>query len=151
MSGSKPLTKFLLDANPFIEAKNRYYGFGICPGFWKALLDQHAKGSVFSIDQVHDELVAQLDELSEWVKADCPPSFFKKTQDQEVVEKFQRMINWVFSQPFDPPAKTEFASVADGWVMAYASVNGLTVVTHEEYAPRLGPTISQKQRSQQDH
>ncbi|MBF0436614.1 MAG: DUF4411 family protein [Magnetococcales bacterium] len=24
---------FLLDSNVFIEAKNRYYGFDICPGF----------------------------------------------------------------------------------------------------------------------
>lgn len=28
---------FLLDANVFIEAKNRYYGFDICPGFWRWL------------------------------------------------------------------------------------------------------------------
>jgi hypothetical protein len=97
MSVSKTTTKYLLDANPFIEAKNRYYGFGICPGFWKALLDQHGKGRVFSIDQVHDELTAQLDELSNWVATNCPDSFFKKTQDQAVVDQFQRMINWVYT------------------------------------------------------
>jgi hypothetical protein len=31
--------------------------------------------------------------------------------------------------------KIRFASVADGWVLAYASVNELTIVTHEQYAP----------------
>ena len=31
--------RYLLDANPFIEAKNRYYGFDICPGFWTAIID----------------------------------------------------------------------------------------------------------------
>jgi hypothetical protein len=25
--------RYLLDANAFIEASNRYYGFDICPGF----------------------------------------------------------------------------------------------------------------------
>lgn len=25
---------YLLDANVFIEAKNRYYGFDLAPGFW---------------------------------------------------------------------------------------------------------------------
>ena len=32
-----------------------------------------------------------------------------------------------------PEVQTEFASVADGWVMAYAKVNDRTVVTDEEY------------------
>ena len=27
--------KYLLDSNVFIEAKNRYYAFDICPGFWE--------------------------------------------------------------------------------------------------------------------
>ncbi len=26
---------YLFDANVFIEAKNRYYAFDICPGFWE--------------------------------------------------------------------------------------------------------------------
>ena len=46
------------------------------------------------------------------------------------------MVTWVNSEPqFSPVAKTEFADVADGWVIAYAKANGLIVVTHEEYAP----------------
>mgnify|MGYP006298525777 CR=1 FL=1 len=30
---------YLLDANVFIEAKNRYYGMDFCPAFWDWLLD----------------------------------------------------------------------------------------------------------------
>lgn len=46
------------------------------------------------------------------------------------------MVKWVYSQSqFMDAAKTEFAAGADGWVVAYAAVNGLTVVTHERYAP----------------
>ena len=135
MSGSKHPAKYLLDSNPFIEAKNRYYGFGICPGFWKAILDQHGKGRVESIVPVHDELMAQSDELSDWVKDKCPKEFFKKVEDQAVIDQLQQMTEWVFSQSFTQPAQTEFASVADGFVIAYAAANGLTVVTHEEYAP----------------
>ncbi len=48
------------------------------------------------------------------------------------------MVNWVYSEDqFTDAAKTEFASVADGWLMAYASVNDQIVVTHEEYAPEV--------------
>lgn len=29
------MSEYLLDANTFIEAKNRYYSMNICPGFWQ--------------------------------------------------------------------------------------------------------------------
>ena len=61
---------------------------------------------------------------------------FKKAADKAVIDEFTRMVNWVQSQPqFTPEAKAEFAAVADGWVIAYASANKLIAVTHEEYAP----------------
>jgi hypothetical protein len=34
-----------------------------------------------------------------------------------------------------PAAKAEFAAAADGWVIAFAQVNRLIVVTQEVYAP----------------
>ncbi|MEO8495969.1 MAG: DUF4411 family protein [Planctomycetota bacterium] len=128
--------RYVLDANPFIEAKNRYYGFDICPGFWTSLVTQHEAKRVFSIDRIRDELVQQDDEIKQWIEDRAPQTFFKKTEVQAVVDVFQRMMNWVYSEvQFTDAAKTEFASVADGWVIAYAVVNGLIVVTHEEYAP----------------
>ena len=36
---------------------------------------------------------------------------------------------------FKPEAKAEFAQAADGWIAAYAKVNGNTLVTQEEHAP----------------
>ncbi len=35
---------YLLDANVFIDAKNRYYGFDFCPGFWDWVDLAHAMG-----------------------------------------------------------------------------------------------------------
>lgn len=128
--------KFLLDANAFIEAKDRYYGFDICPGYWSSLLAQHDSKRLFSIDRIADELNEQDDVVKQWIENKVPATFFKKTEDQAVIDKFQEMVNWVYSQPqFTDAAKTEFASVADGWVIAYAAVNGLVVVTHEQFAP----------------
>lgn len=128
--------KYLLDANAFIEAKDRYYGFDICPGYWSSLLVQHDSKRLFSIDRIADELNEQGDVVKQWIENEVPDTFFKKTEDQAVIDKFQKMVNWVYSQPqFTDAAKTEFASVADGWVIAYAAVNGLVVVTHEQFAP----------------
>ncbi len=140
MSGSK---RYLLDANVFIEAKNRYYGFNLCPGYWTALIAEHNNGRVLSIDRVRDELVTvrnevddEPDPLSDWAKNKVPDGFFKKTQDQAVINAFQGMVTWVNSEAqFTSAAKSEFASAADGWLVAYARVNGLVVVTHEEFAP----------------
>jgi hypothetical protein len=128
--------KYVLDANAFIEAKDRYYGFDICPGYWSSLIVQHDAKRLFSIDRIAEELNEQGDIVQEWIENKVPETFFKKTEDQFVIEKFQEMVSWVYSQSqFTDAAKSEFASVADGWVIAYAKVNGLIVVTHEQYKP----------------
>jgi hypothetical protein len=135
MSGSK---RYVLDANVFISAKNTYYAFDLCPGFWKALIVQHEAKRVFSIDRVFGELIAEGDELSKWAKVTAPETFFKKTQDAAVIKAFQKMVTWTNAQPqFTSAAKSDFADVADGWLMGYAQVNGSTVVTHEEFTPEV--------------
>jgi hypothetical protein len=46
------------------------------------------------------------------------------------------MMKWVQGEPrFLPQARAQFAAAADGWLVAFARVYGLTVVTHEAYAP----------------
>jgi hypothetical protein len=126
---------YVLDANVFIEAHRRYYAFDICPGYWGALLTHHSSGNVWSIDHVRDELVDKGDPLSDWAKQ-APGSFFVATSDAAVVSAFGSMMTWVQGQAqYSPAAKAEFAQVADGWLAAYAQVQGLTVVTHEAPSP----------------
>ena len=36
--------KYLVDAEVFITAKNLYYSFDICPGFWNSVLHHHRTG-----------------------------------------------------------------------------------------------------------
>ncbi|MHB9112955.1 MAG: DUF4411 family protein, partial [Thermoleophilia bacterium] len=40
---------YLLDANVFIEAANRYYAFDLVPAFWQALIDHATNGELLSI------------------------------------------------------------------------------------------------------
>lgn len=40
------MTRYLLDANIFIEAKNRYYGLDFCPAFWEWLQEKNQMGIV---------------------------------------------------------------------------------------------------------
>jgi hypothetical protein len=63
------VTRYLLDANIFIQAKNLHYGFDFCPAFWEWLIAQNVAGKVASIEKVDDELRAGGDDLSDWATA----------------------------------------------------------------------------------
>ena len=133
---AKPL--YALDANVFIQAHRAYYAFDIAPGYWQRLLDHEAKGHLISIDLVRDELLSggKADKLEDWVKNAAPKSLFSSTRTVEVANTYASMVQWVQAHPkFKPEAKAEFAKVADGWLVAYAKVHGLTVVTLEKNNP----------------
>ena len=126
--------EYVLDANVFIEAKKRYYAFDLVPRFWECLEEQASCGRVRSIDRVRDELEKGNDELKEWaLEQHC--QMFASTDDPPIIETFRGIMAWVQSQSqFTDAAKAQFASCADGWLIAYARVHGLTVVTHESFS-----------------
>lgn len=127
---------YLLDANIFLDAMKRYYAFDLCPGFWAALVEQHASGRVFSIDRVRDELDQVDDQLRQWMTTVMPASHFAASDDEATIDWFTKMMAWVQAQAqFSSQAKAEFAGVADGWLIAYAKAHDLVVVTHEVHAP----------------
>ena len=128
-------TTYLLDANVFITAKNSYYAFAICPGFWDGIICHHKTGEIFSIDKVKDELLAGKDDLVEWVKNKLPASFFIST-DGSVTSSYRAVISWLESnEQYYRYATAKFAGGADGWLVAHAMVNGFTVVTNEQPRP----------------
>lgn len=134
----KRVAKYLLDANVFIQAHRSYYPLDICPGFWKALLQQHDHKRVFSIDRIKKEITEGGDQLKQWANQSAPKTFFKKTADTAVVAWYQKMVEWVSNEPqYTTGAKAEFANVADGWLVAYAKSNGLVVVTQEVPSPSI--------------
>ena len=123
--------KYLLDANVLINAHRSYYGFDICPGFWKSILAGHAAGKIFSTARVKDELSRGKDLLTDWLKADLPTSFFLNDSTLFIAAEFGPMMQWVQSKEYTPAAKSRFASDADGWIIATAKQGNYQVVTHE--------------------
>jgi hypothetical protein len=129
-----PVT-YLLDSNIFIEAKQRYYAFDVCPGFWDALVWQHGRGRILSVDRVKAELEGFGDDLSTWVTVTMPDACFFNTDIEPVTTAYAQAITWVMGQAqFTEAAKAEFADAenADAWVIAYAKAMDATVVTHEK-------------------
>lgn len=131
-------SSFLLDSNVFIEAHKRYYNYGICPGFWKALKHHLSSPVALSIDKVKDELVVGNDDLARWVTSALPSECFAITAITDVVTRYAELQNWAVSQHrYTPNALHEFADSdkADAWLIAFAKVKGRTIVTHEGNDP----------------
>lgn len=129
---------YIVDSDVFITAKNRYYAFDICPGFWDGVLYHCNAGRLRSIDHVRRELLAGRpdEDLVKWTKDTVPSTFFLDSTDADVIAAFGEVMLWVQQQPnyFDQ-AKAAFATKADGWLVAYAKVHGVCICTNEQPAP----------------
>lgn len=67
------------------------------------------------------------------MKSEFDP-WFMSSDHTEVFQAYGEVINWAMEQDqFLDYAKTEFARVADSWLIAYAKAYGGTVVTNETY------------------
>lgn len=102
---------YLLDANVFIEAKNRYYGFDFCPAFWDWLLEQDRLGRVHSIPKVRDELLAGTDQLADWAKAQGHGLFLPP--DDALPGSLATVSEWVRRQGYSEAVVTAFLDGAD--------------------------------------
>ena len=123
------MTRYLLDTNIFIQAKNLHYGFDFCPAFWEWLIVQNGTGRVASIDKVGDELQAGGDDLSDWTTARGRTFFLPP--DDTVVPALVRVSAWATGQKYEPAAIATFLQVADYWLVAHALAHDFVVVTHE--------------------
>ena len=120
---------YLLDANVFIEANRRHYGFDFCPAFWDWLDTQHAAGTVFSIEKVGDELLSGNDDLSQWA-GQRGVAFFLPPDDR-LLPSLAAVAEWVRGQRYRPGAIGAFLEDADYYLVAHAHAHGHVVVTHE--------------------
>jgi hypothetical protein len=126
---------YVLDANVFIEAKKRYYGFDICPGFWTYLEREMTAGNVRSIDAIKAELVGLGDDLSTW--ATNHPTFFDPP-GTAFAASMARVSTWVTGPglAYTQAAITEFLSTADSVLVAHALAENQILVTEERSHPR---------------
>ncbi len=128
---------FVLDANVFIDAKNRYYAFDLAPGFWESLINHAGNGRILSIDYVNEELEKGKDDLAQWAKNYFSHAFIS-TDEEDVQECYREVMTWVQGQNrFLDAAKADFARGADGWLVAYAKTKGCIVVTLEVISPDI--------------
>lgn len=131
-------TIYLLDSDVLIAAKNTYYAFDFCPGFWKAVLREHDNGRIFSVNRVRGELMSgrKDEDLVKWVRKKVPATFFLDVDQAPVAKEYVNVMMWSQRHTrYSDAAKAKFASGADGWLVAYAKAHAATVVTNEQPAP----------------
>ena len=135
--------EYVLDADVLIQAHRMYYAFDICSGFWDALVLHQANATVMSIDKILEDIDRGegVDDLKRWVRTGIPGTFFHTTNDLQVITRYREIVNWVNAQPFTQPAKAEFMTVSDGWLVAYAKTKNKIVVTQEILEPGIRKRI----------
>lgn len=124
---------YLLDADVFIGAKRRHYGFDIAPGFWQWLEGAHNAGVVYTVQKVAEQLDAGKDDLTAWLAR--MPNTFRVAVLAADVGSLRALSNWVSARECTPAAKSTFLASADYYLVAQAHASGRTVVTHEQPAP----------------
>ena len=101
----------------FIAAKNAYYAFPICPGFWDSMIHHHNAGSLFSIDRVQSELLAgqKEEDLVKWVNGELPGGFFHGTGGKEVTGVYSQIIQG-YSGTRNIPLRPKPTCNRGGWM-----------------------------------
>ncbi|MDB6095411.1 MAG: hypothetical protein JWM32_2973 [Verrucomicrobia bacterium] len=119
---------YILDSNTFIQAKDGFYPFDICPAFWSFVEKEQACGNAFSIRQVGNELCKGNDQLAKW--ADLRKHLFLHL-DSAANETAKTIIEHVEKSGYTDSAKAKFLSGADPFLIAYAKTHSHKIVTHE--------------------
>ncbi len=127
------MTRYLLDSNVFIQAKNLHYRFEFCQAFWDLIIELHRRQIVFSIEKVKKELEKGNDSLTDWIKT-LPANFW--LDENSAITEYANVINWSNNQHFTPKAVEDFAeySRADAWLVGTAkSMTNTVIVTQEAH------------------
>jgi len=123
------MTAYLLDANVFIEAKNRHYGFDFCPAFWDWLIEQNHAGTVASIKKVAEEPYVNNDEHRDWART-CGSDLFLEP-DESVGSGLHHASECVSGGKYRYGAVAKFLDSADYLLIAHGLAHERVVVTHE--------------------
>lgn len=125
---------YLLDSNTLIEAKNLYYRFSFCPGYWNWVIKENAKGNIYSAKKIKAELLVGNDDLAGWAKKEAKNLFLSETSS--LAGSLAVIAQWVSDQKkFKPAALTTFLRSADYYLIAEAHARGYAVVTREKSEP----------------
>lgn len=120
--------KYLIDTNVLVQAKNLYYKFHFCPGFWDWIVKLNPDG-ILSIKNVYDEFLVTDDELKQWI-IKRKKSFVDFDNNALLNMKIIKQL--LDKKNIPPYQQKEFLNVADSYLVAYAMAYNCVIITHEK-------------------
>lgn len=143
--------KFLFDSDSLIVAKNSYYSPEFSSAFWDWIVAGNQNSVLYTIDKVIDEFKNgnENDYLRKFAE-EHESSLSLKSTDGNCLKRYgdiQVWANTVWSIGKDNRRTTKalevFAkeSIADPWLVAYASENGFCIVSNEKPAPESQTSV----------
>lgn len=128
--------KFAIDTNVIIEWWKISYPKDYFPSFWDWFKEKLVSGDIILCECVYKEVSAGQDSLSIWLKSCVISNNITVESDasNNVIQRYAEVINSANNNKlYKPSALTEFANVADGWLIAHAKANNYVVVTNETF------------------
>jgi predicted nucleic acid-binding protein len=128
------MDKYLIDANVLIAAYRRNYPMDVIPTFWENLLKEAKSERFYIIDEIFSEIKAGEDLLTEWLESNIESFIIRTSDDDLVIKSYTEIIQYVMdNDTYTLKAKTEFASIADSWLIAHAKAYNFVIVTEEVF------------------
>ncbi len=130
--------KYLLDTNIYINFYERAYRFEYFPSFWEAfekVLNQFVVLPKIVVDETNKS-----DEFKEWLEQNFNGEYLNH---KDYAEEWSQVIQHIAKHPcYSDKALIDLRSwthekIADGWLIAIAKKDGLTIVTDERANPNL--------------
>lgn len=143
--------KYLFDSDSLIVAKNIHYSPDFSVAFWDWIIQGNQKSVLFTIDKVINEFKngRENDFLRKFAE-DNEEKISLKTIDSNCLQKYAEVQVWANSvwtigkkSGKTTKALEVFAkeTMADPWLVAYASLNGFCIVSNEKSAPESQTSI----------
>lgn len=129
---------YIFDSNTFIQAKNLFYRFNFCSGYWDWLVDGAKAKKFYIAAAVEKELKKKEDEIKGWLDKMPGDFVIQDLADQDVVNNYAEVIRWAnFSTHYSDKAKKEFSDLddADALLIALGMKYKYKIATHEKSDP----------------
>lgn len=132
------MSKYIIDANFFINAHRVSYPLDVVRSFWDTIKTLAKQGDIVSIKKVQNEINHGKDDLTDWCNQHLPSGFFRDAST--AVAEYAKISRWlsVYKRgQYKTTAVSNFLATdsADPWLVSYAMVTRYTLVTHEISAP----------------
>lgn len=141
------MTKYVFDTGPLRKLLDNYPRKGIYADHWEQIENGFKNGTLFSVDEVYEELKKRYDDLNAdmtWLKG-LKCYFTYPSTDESLFIK-ELFFNKKFQELIHRKNILENLPSADVFVIARAKSQNATVVTTEEYKPNSSsiPFICEK-------